>query len=195
VSRNRLRQLPLALGSLAALAVLRAQSNKFFPAARSVPAPALAGLRALRELDLRFNAKLKPGAPDHTASPAAPRLFGYNGSLVDLPIGSEIGRARERRRRVGRGARVRRAGRRAAARPGLAQRAARVAKQRRGGGGGCGQGDVRRPRCDAAPFAARAPLDAAAPHAAGAGLQSPERPRGPPATRATPYPLTPQGAQ
>ena len=64
--------LPAALGRLAALVTLKAQSNHLRPARRSLPLGELGGLRGLSLLDLRFNGKLHAGPsavgapPGHT---------------------------------------------------------------------------------------------------------------------------------
>lgn len=60
LSRNKLRGLPTEIGKLACLVELNAMSNHF--RIRLLPIAELAALPALKELDLRYNAKLKEAA-------------------------------------------------------------------------------------------------------------------------------------
>lgn len=71
--------LPKAVGSLQALVVLAARSNKLRPAARSLPLAGLAVLPDLRLVDLRFNSKL------NTAGPLLAQMLPHATSLVLTP--------------------------------------------------------------------------------------------------------------
>lgn len=68
VSRNHIMVLPVEIGQLSNLASLNLLSNALRPPARSLPLDALAALPRLRLLDLRYNEKVKGVAAEAVAT-------------------------------------------------------------------------------------------------------------------------------
>mmetsp|Transcript_57628 Transcript_57628/g.122563 ORF Transcript_57628/g.122563 Transcript_57628/m.122563 type:complete len:624 (+) Transcript_57628:205-2076(+) len=72
LGRNRLKTLPEAIGNLTLMSELIVMTNHLRKLEQSVPLKALAKMKNLKHLDLRFNPKLAKGNPDQVLATVVP---------------------------------------------------------------------------------------------------------------------------